>query len=65
MPDRNPRLDPRPGDVLRRDYQLRRVVSLRGVWVKYATENGKQYNDAINPWRSWAAKAEVVEVGRG
>lgn len=78
MSERNPRLDPRPGDVLRStilqdDDSWRVVIRLIGEHrVEYKQYFEKPKQGALflrdqayirNGWRDWAASAEVVRRG--
>ena len=62
---RDPRRDPRPGDVLQRGNETRRVYGLpelRSYWITY--------NDAANSlracrrgsWEAWARNATVLHT---
>lgn len=69
---RDPKLNPKPGDILRGrsrngDAQTRRVTSvLDGIVYftaynpRYTVPEGAKRNSLIGAWRKWAAKAGVV-----
>ena len=64
MPDeRDPRMDPSPGDVIVRETCnsiTRRVVyNVRGTTIIYR-RGEYQGNVCLATWRSWARNAEVV-----
>jgi hypothetical protein len=56
MSERDPRVDPRPGDVLRGGGLRREVIDLGDVY-------GAPYQEWLAKWREWAANAEVVKRG--
>ena len=58
---RDPRLDPQPGDVLRKGTMVRKV---KGDDVAHTRNGGKRerYIFVCN-WRRWAKGAEVVSGG--
>jgi len=65
---RDPRIDPRPGDVLRKQGKrsplTRRVIAIR-YWplVRYIrVEQGKNEDCHFLDWKRWAESAEVVKV---
>ena len=72
---RDPKFNPKPGDVLRGrsrngDSQTRRVTSVIGGIVyfttfttEYAQPQGVKRNSLIGAWRKWAANAMVVRIG--
>lgn len=65
MTARDPRSDPRPGDVLRKGERTRIVLSAKplgaGFMVSY--NSGKRTHDTwISTWREWCRGAEVVRV---
>jgi len=67
---RDPRIDPRPGDVLRRPRQQRMVLVRYFGGVNYALVPGTKPNyglphfkwSDLASWRKWAKTAEVVHV---
>jgi len=68
---RDPRLDPQPGDVLRKGTMVRKVIRIdkaysdsQGDDVAHTRNGGKRerYIFVCN-WRRWAKGAEVVSGG--
>lgn len=73
MSERDPRVDPRPGDVLRRvigfsNYERRVVccgMSGGTPTVTFLSRTGKRHTTIwLTDWRKWAANAEIVKRGR-
>ena len=68
-PEREPKIDPMCGDILRRDDRVRTVTGLSAkgrVLVGYAYDRkGKQCRTActLAAWRKWAAKAAILKQG--
>ena len=71
MTDRDPRVDPRPGDLLEQNTNRRLVTSIEGGRVRYIHtrlmfwESHGWYGDnpcwtRVENWRKWAAGATVV-----
>lgn len=62
---RDPRVDPRPGDVLRsRNGIVREItVVLWGPSVVRCIEFGREKNPNIKQWRKWAKEATVIKRG--
>lgn len=64
--ERDPRIDPRPGDVLTKG-DRRRVVILAHAewsWVSYgAGASGRTLSCDLRSWREWARKATVEKRG--
>ena len=64
--ERDPRLDPMPGDVLRYTTSLkcitteRRVISVSARKVVYRQNDCFNIDDWRNEWKRWAATAEVI-----
>ena len=69
MAERDPRVDPRPGDVLRSYKGIEREVLFNtGLGVKYiysGTTNQRGYAPLVPHWIRWAANATVVRRGEG
>ena len=69
--DRDPRIDPKPGDAISRHIPqalngiiLREVERAHGGFVGFYSDNGNVRKWSIihlAAWRDWAKKAEVVE----
>jgi hypothetical protein len=67
MAERDPRVDPRPGDVLTRGGDEVEVLYFRyllGI-AKWRTRGGKSMRCSAIAWRKWAANATVVRRGEG
>ena len=73
MSARDPRVDPRPGDVVRKKHRFRTVVSRGdafsngdGLKVIYETPGGRsevlRETTLLLYWQSWCRGAEVVSV---
>jgi len=68
MPDRDPRIDPRAGDILR-DGLVQRTVVLEpagtGHFMTYRQKGhgNVQHRIVVERWRQWAVSAEVVKRG--
>ncbi len=72
---RDPRLDPMPGDVLKRIAHRPRRVEIRIVFDRndYPQKNSVWFRTMARPdtfqgitgWRMWAAKAEVLSIAEG
>ena len=62
--NRNPRMDPRTGDVLRKAGRTRKVVNVVGLDIYWCRDKpgSKPQCAWISTWREWARMAEVVEV---
>lgn len=69
---RDPKLDPFPGDILRKGNQTRKVArititeSMIEVAFKPQTSTASVKKDrylGIATWRNWARDAEVVTIG--
>lgn len=71
MSGRDPRRDPRAGDVVRKGLADRRVESVDGLSVYYTATYGLRGSDGVvysaetDNWRRWAAGAEVLRTGEG
>ena len=61
---RDPRSNPKEGDLLTRNGMSRRVVKVSGLYVYWNRERSKRGSQRvwILTWREWARTAEVVEV---
>ena len=61
---RDPRIDPRPGDVVRTTTGIRTVVPRweDSFGVCFSYRNGYDVSQTIERWRSECAAAEVVTV---
>lgn len=62
---RDPRVDPRPGDVLMRGSTYRQVRTYkRGVtfWHRFGCLRWDLGRESHEEWRLWAKSAEVVHV---
>ena len=65
---RDPRTDPRPGDVVRCDHEFPHVQTLTVDWVKNGEIRGlmdggpRAITMSINQWVEWFAGAEVLHV---
>jgi hypothetical protein len=69
MSERDPKLDPRAGDVLRKGKRTKAVIGRdewRGPWVNYQTptgeRNGLMTAERLEWWHKWARTAEVVRA---
>ncbi len=68
---RDPRKDPRPGDVLQkkfqgqyfesRGYYSREVFDIDGAKVTYVGVNVCAPTITLNAWRRWAKNADIVQ----
>lgn len=59
---RDPRIDPRPGDILAKGGLRRRVYRVRRLTVDYVTGAGKMSFCARSTWESWARNATVLQA---
>lgn len=61
---RDPRIDPQPGDVIKKHSATREVVRTvierRGREVYYGNNSGKRFNCWLFTWKAWAQDALVV-----
>ena len=77
MSERDPRVDPMPGDVLTKNGKEREVDEVYTVKREGIARNAMKYlrviyvgAEACSPeitlraWRKWAANAEVVQAGK-
>jgi hypothetical protein len=69
MSERDPRVDPRPGDILKFKRNLRRVTyfpdpAYVDPTVRW-TDGIFDFHVQIGTWRSWAKDAQVIERGEG
>jgi hypothetical protein len=70
--ERDPRIDPKPGDGIARDFKtardgtiLREVTRAHGGFVFFRRDNGYVVRNeiiTIREWREWARKASVFET---
>lgn len=69
---RDPRVDPKPGDILRKGNRQRHVIksAISGPgWMAYQTptdmrrENGGMTLEVREYWSKWAKNAEVIHAG--
>jgi hypothetical protein len=61
---RDPRIDPKAGDVLRKNSLSRRVVEVASMDVYWCRDGSdRRVQPAwISTWRTWARDAEVLTV---
>ena len=59
MSERDPRLDPQPGDILRGDDKIRLVISRDGDMLICETW-GRRYRMRVGGWREWCEKSDAV-----
>jgi hypothetical protein len=69
MPDRDPRIDPQRGDIIRGNGQVRRVMAREGDRVR-CTSGDYDYRMRIDNWQKWcrlsgATAAQVSASWRG
>lgn len=63
---RDPRTDPRPGDVIERDGLRRCVDSVFGCNIRWRRKPGAALRSClITAWRNWAKDAAVIEPKEG
>jgi hypothetical protein len=60
MSERDPKLNPRAGDVLRKGNQTRMVVGMDNWLVVFTNNQGNKRWTGI--WQKWARTAEVVRA---
>ena len=71
MSERDPRQDPRPGDVVRKGEIDRHVVEVRiglldSVYVIYHSNYYRPFHESpLSRWRNWCRGAEVVAAAAG
>lgn len=68
LPERDPRSNPQPGDVLRIDGRERHVYDVRprfgtGTIMVHFRWDGCEYVVLLSSWRKWAKNAEVLSRG--
>lgn len=63
QPDRDPRTEPRAGDVLQARGQRRRVKDVSGVVVEVELPNETAMVVSMRSFRRWAKTAKVVSRG--
>jgi hypothetical protein len=63
--ERDPRIDPKPGDVLATPRSKRMVSWIDGeiIGVYYSTGGGFRSFAYAEEWKSWAKDAEVITKG--
>jgi hypothetical protein len=61
---RDPRIDPRPGDVVAKDQISRTVISRRGGAITYVSLGRRKgvYDCWITTWTAWARTSEVIHA---
>lgn len=61
---RDPRVDPKPGDVLRKGKRVRTVLVVSKVFnrVTYTTASGIETHVLLSYWADWADNAEVLNA---
>jgi len=66
VPNRDPRIDPQPGDILRGSGQVRRVMAREGDRVRCAS-GMYDYRMRLDNWRKWCSLngAEVAQIPHG
>ncbi len=63
QPCRDPRVDPKPGDVLAKDSRVREVVRVGRLVIVFRFQFGwKEYERLIPNWPIWAHDAEVLHA---
>jgi hypothetical protein len=63
--DRDPRKDPRPGDVVGKAEISRTITDVTAVWVRFErVVKGRTYSrwNRHRVWRKWAKGAEVIHA---
>lgn len=67
MSERDPRVDPKPGDVVIFGPQWQREryeVMVRDAGVKYLMGDSRLgHHCSLRDWRQWSANAEIVKRG--
>lgn len=66
MSDRDPRNDPKGGDVLTKGGELVEVGQAGEVWVSAVVRSAKGVSAqlrTVGDWRRWAADATVIHKG--
>jgi hypothetical protein len=61
MPNRDPRIDPQRGDILRGNGQVRRVMAREGDRVRCASGQ-YDYRMLIDNWRKWCRLNDATAV---
>ena len=66
MPDRDPRIDPQPGDMVRGNGEVRRVMAREGDRVRCAS-GMYDYRMRLDNWQKWCRLngAEVAQIPHG
>ena len=63
---RDPRTDPKAGDVLSTPYRRRVVYEIlrspHGVFVHWECSNGAREYCSLTSWQAWARTAKVLET---
>ena len=68
MAERDPRTEPKAGDVLRVGCVTRTVLDAEGIYQKYGfiyvieTVQPRSVVPVLKQWRKWAKKAEVIHA---
>lgn len=66
MSERDPRKEPRPGDVVRKGQITRTVTEFDQNNVRYRSSVRSMIGFCwITTWQTWAAGAEVIDRGEG
>lgn len=63
MAERDPRVDPRPGDVLRPEWlrrSNREILSIENGFINSELCDGTVIHERVSIFRKWAATATVV-----
>ena len=59
MTNRDPSIDPQPGDILRGDGKVRRVLKREGHMLICETW-GKRYPMQLDTWQEWCQNSDAV-----
>lgn len=58
MNTRDPKIDPQPGDELRRGGNIRRVIR-REVELVYCRDGAMSYRIKLKRWQEWCGRSDV------
>lgn len=65
---RDPKIDPQPGDVIRKQSAareiVRTVIARRGFNVDYSNNGGRKFTCWITTWKAWAQDAKVIKTAQ-